>query len=111
MGSGMARSLRRAGHQVHACDARPGVAAAFAAEGGVACANPAEVARQCEVIVSVVVNAQQTEAVLFGEEGAAATMAPGSAFVMCLTVDPNWSIALESRLEAMLIHYLDAPIS
>ena len=47
------------------------------------------------MVVSVVVNAAQTEAVLFGEHGAAAAMKPGSVFVMCSTVDPNWSIALE----------------
>lgn len=111
MGSGIAQSLRRAGHAVHVCDARPGAAEAFARDGGVACANPAELARQCEVVVSVVVNAQQTEAVLFGEQGAAAAMARGSVFVMCSTVDPNWSIALEARLEALGLLYLDAPIS
>ena len=111
MGSGMAGSLRRAGHKVHVCDARPGVAEAFAAQGGVACATPAELARQCDVVISVVVNAQQTEAVLYGEHGAAAAMSPGSVFVMCSTVDPNWSVAQEARLEAMGLLYLDAPIS
>jgi L-threonate 2-dehydrogenase len=111
MGSGMAGSLRRHGYQVCACDARPGAAEAFAAEGGIACATPADVAGRCEVIVSVVVDAQQTEVVLFGPNGAAAAMAPGSVFVMCSTVDPNWSIAQEARLEAMQLHYLDAPIS
>jgi 3-hydroxyisobutyrate dehydrogenase len=111
MGRGMATSLRRAGYQVHVCDVRPEVAQAFAAEGGVACANPAEVAAQCEVVVSVVVNAAQTEAVLFGDGGAAAALKRGSVFVMCSTVDPNWSIALESRLTEQGILYLDAPIS
>jgi 3-hydroxyisobutyrate dehydrogenase len=111
MGAGMAGSLRRAGHTVHVCDARAGAAQAFAAEGGVACASPAEVGRACSVVVSVVVNAQQTEQVLFGPEGAAAAMAPGSLFVMCSTVDPNVSIALEARLQAMGLLYLDAPIS
>jgi len=111
MGSGMAKSLRRAGHAVHVCDARPGAAEAFAQEGGVACATPADVGRSCQVVVSVVVNAQQTEAVLFGPQGAAAAMAAGSVFVMCSTVDPNWSVALESRLEALGLLYLDAPIS
>lgn len=114
MGSGMARSLRRAGYEVHACDARPGVAEAFAAEGGVACSSPAELARRCDVVISVVVNAQQTEAVLWGDHGqggAAAAMKPGSTFVMCSTVDPNWSVAQEARLEALGLHYLDAPIS
>jgi len=107
----MAKSLRRAGHAVHVCDARPGAAEAFAQEGGVACATPADVGRSCQVVVSVVVNAQQTEAVLFGPQGAAAAMAAGSVFVMCSTVDPNWSVALESRLEALGLLYLDAPIS
>jgi putative dehydrogenase len=59
----------------------------------------------------VVVNAHQTEDVLFGAEGAAGAMKPGSVFVMCSTVDPNWSIALEERLQALGIHYIDAPIS
>jgi 3-hydroxyisobutyrate dehydrogenase len=111
MGKGMAASLRRAGYQVHVCDVRLDVAQAFAAEGGIAYANPAEVAAQCEVVISVVVNAAQTEQVLFGEGGAAAALKPGSVFVMCSTVDPNWSIAMESRLAEQGILYLDAPIS
>ncbi len=111
MGRGMAASLRRAGYEVHVCDVRAEAARAFAAEGGVACAHPAELASLCEVIVSVVVNAAQTEAVLFGEHGAAAAMKPGSVFVMCSTVDPNGSVALEARLAEQGLLYLDAPIS
>jgi 3-hydroxyisobutyrate dehydrogenase len=111
MGLGIARTLRSRGYAVRACDARPGVAAQFAAEGGIACASPAEVAAGCEVVVSVVVNAAQTESVLFGEQGCAAAMAPGSAFVMCSTVDPNWSVALEGRLAGLGLLYVDAPIS
>lgn len=111
MGRGMAGSLRRAGYRVHVCDVRPEAAAAFAAEGGVAWADPAEVAAQCDIIVSVVVNATQTETVLFGEGGAAAAMKPGALFVMCSTVDPHWSVALEQRLAERGLLYLDAPIS
>ena len=111
MGSGIAATLRAKGYDMHVCDAREGVAADFAAAGGVACASPADVAAACDVVVSVVVNAQQTEGVLFGAGGAAAAMKPGSVFVMCSTVDPNWSIALEQRLDALGIHYIDAPIS
>ena len=111
MGRGMAASLRRAGYPVHVCDVRVEAAQAFAAEGGTAWASPAELAAHCEVVVSVVVNAAQTEAVLFGEHGAAAQMAPGSVFIMCSTVDPNWSVALEQRLADLGLLYLDAPIS
>jgi len=79
MGLGVARSLLRAGFKVHACDVRSQVLEAFAAEGGIACATPAELGSQCEVVVTVVVNAAQTETVLFGSEtqpGAVSTMKP-----------------------------------
>ena len=111
MGAGMAQSLRRAGHAPHVYDIRADVAQAFAAGGGTACESPAALGAACDVVVSVVVNAGQTESVLFGEQGCAATLKPGSVFVMCSTVDPNWSIALEARLAAMGILYIDAPIS
>ena len=111
MGRGMAGSLRRGGYDVHVCDVRAEAAQAFAAEGGTACATPAALAAACEVVVSVVVNAEQTEAVLFGEHGAAAALKPGSVFVMCSTVSPGWSVALEARLAELGVLYLDAPIS
>jgi 3-hydroxyisobutyrate dehydrogenase len=111
MGRGMAGSLRRAGWRVHVCDVRAGAAREFALEGGVACATPAEVAATCEVVVGVVVDAAQTEAVLFGAGGAADEMRPGSVFVMCSTVDPDRSIDFERRLAARGVLYLDAPIS
>ena len=111
MGQGMAQSLRRAGHAPHVFDVRSDVGAAFAEEGGTVCASPAELGGQCDVVVCVVVNAAQTEAVLFGERGCAAAMKPGSVFVMCSTVDPNWSVALEARLAVQHILYIDAPIS
>lgn len=111
MGSGMAASLRRAGFDLHVYDLRPGVAEAFAGEGGSACASAVELARASDIVISVVVNAAQTEDLLFGNGGVAAAMKPGSVFVMCSTVDPNWSIALEARLEALGLLYLDAPIS
>ncbi len=89
MGQGMAGSLRRAGFEVHVCDARPGVAEAFATDGGVACASPAELAKSCQVIVSVVVNAAQTEEVLFGPQSAAAQHGPRQRFCDVLDCRPQ----------------------
>lgn len=111
MGLGMAGSLRRAGYEVYVADVRKEAANEFVKEGGVACSSPAEVAQHCEVLVCVVVNATQTEEVLFGKNGAASTMKQGALFVMCSTVDPNWSIALEKQLNDMGLLYLDSPIS
>jgi putative dehydrogenase len=111
MGLGIAQSLRRAKFNVRVFDVRAEAAQAFARDGGTACATAAELAASCDVVVSVVVNAAQTEAVLFGEGGAAPAMRKGSLFMMCSTVDPNWSSALEARLAERGLLYLDAPMS
>jgi 3-hydroxyisobutyrate dehydrogenase len=111
MGLGMASSLRRAGHAVNVCDVRFEAAENFVKEGGTAFKTPAELAQVSDIIVSVVVNADQTEQVLFGPQGAASQMKKGALFIMCSTVDPNWSVALEKRLNDMGLLYLDAPIS
>jgi len=111
MGGGMARSLRRAGHAVHVFDVRADAAQAFAAEGGAAHTSAAELAARCDVVVSVVVNAAQTEDLLFGTGAVAQALRKGSVFVMCSTVDPGWSAALEGRLAELGLLYIDAPIS
>jgi 3-hydroxyisobutyrate dehydrogenase len=115
MGMGMAQSLRRAGHVVNVFDVRAEVAQNFAAEGGVACASLADIAKVSDVLVSVVVNAAQTESVLMGDgtaqSGCINHLKPGSVFVMCSTVDPAFSVGLEKTLNAKGLLYIDAPIS
>ena len=111
MGSGMATSLLRAGFTVAGYDVAPGNLERFAEAGGTAAPSPAEAARDADVVVSVVVNGAQTEAVLFGENGVAAAMPEGSVFVSSATMDPEVARGLAKRLEAMDRLYLDAPIS
>ena len=111
MGLGVARSLLRAGFRTHACDVRPEVLAAFAAEGGIACATPAQLGAACEVVLTLVVNAQQTEAVLLGENGAAAAMRKGSVVIASSTVAPEFAESLAARLAQMGIGMIDAPVS
>jgi 3-hydroxyisobutyrate dehydrogenase len=114
MGSGMAGSLRRAKFDLYVLDVRPEVSEQFVKDGGTACSSLKELGSLCDVVVSVVVNAAQTEAVLFGAPdapGLVESLKPGSVFIMCSTVDPNISIAFESRLAEKGILYVDAPIS
>lgn len=111
MGAGMAGSLLRAGFQVTACDVNAEAVARFAESGGQAAANPAAAAAEADVVVCVVVNAAQTEAVLFGPDGAAETMPEGAVFVSSATMDPAIARRLAARLEETGRHYLDAPMS
>ncbi len=111
MGSGMAESLRRAGFDVVGVDVTEANVARFVAGGGRGATSPAEAAVGALVVVAVVVDAAQTEAVLFGEGGCAAAMPPGAVFVASATMAPEMARSLGERLEATGRHYLDAPMS
>src|SRR3979409_1341042 len=80
MGFGMATSLRRAGFDVTGCDVSAETGARFVAEGGRGAKTPADAAKAADIVVSVVVNAAQTETVLFGANGVAETLAKGAVF-------------------------------
>ncbi|HEX2553128.1 MAG TPA: L-threonate dehydrogenase [Microvirga sp.] len=111
MGSGMAASLVRAGFAVAGYDVAPAAVERLAASGGIAAPSPAAAAAGADAVVSVVLNAAQTEAILFGPGGVAEAMPAGAVFVSCATMDPDVARALAGRLEATGRRYLDAPIS
>jgi 3-hydroxyisobutyrate dehydrogenase len=111
MGFGMATSLSRAGFKVTGCDISAETVARFVKEGGKSATTPAEAASSADIVVSVVLNAAQTDNILFGRNGVAQTLAKDAVFVSCATMDPDVARRLASQLEATGRHYLDAPIS
>ncbi len=111
MGLGIAGSLLRADFAVSGCDVSAEALARFSDLGGRAATNPAAAARGADVVICVVVNASQTEAVLFGPDGAAAEMAPGGVILSCATMAPDAARAFEAQAQALGLLYLDAPIS
>ncbi|MDQ2989543.1 MAG: NAD(P)-dependent oxidoreductase, partial [Pseudomonadota bacterium] len=111
MGMGMAQSLLRAGFEVHACDVRPEAVEKLVASGAHGATSPAELAGKVEALLIVVVNAAQTEQVLFGASGAAAHLKPGAIVIASATVAPEFAESLGARLEAMGLRFIDAPIS
>ena len=111
MGLGMAQSLLRAGFTVAGYDVSPAAGPRLTEAGGTFAASPAEAARDAACVVAVVVNAAQTESVLFGPEGCAVTMQEGAVFVSSATMAPQAARALAERLQATGRLYLDAPMS
>lgn len=110
MGYGMATSLVGAGHVVHGVDIASAVMDRFVADGGIY-ASPEDAAAASDILVVVVLNASQTEAVLFGPDGWAAKMRKGSTIIACATVAPDFARSCAARCAEMGLHYLDAPIS
>jgi putative dehydrogenase len=111
MGIGVARSLLRKDFEVHACDVRPEVLEHIAADGAHAHATPASLAARVDALIVLVVNAEQTEAVLFGENGAVHTLKPGGIVMASSTVPPHYAEALGERLAKAGFKLLDAPVS
>jgi putative dehydrogenase len=113
MGHGMAMSLQRAS-QVKGYDPDGGAARRFAEAGGSVAVSAAEAARDADVLVLAVVNAAQTEAVLFGtaqEPGAVATMRAEGVVISSATMAPEDARRIAARCREAGPEYLDAPMS
>jgi len=110
MGYGMAASVLAAGHQTHGFDINPAQVARFQAQGG-ADGDLDSIAGSIDALVVVVLNAAQTETVLFGDMGIVPAMKRGSVVVACATVPPAFARDMADRCADYGVHYLDAPIS
>ena len=110
MGYGMARNLIKAGHQVWGHDINPDAVARLVADGAQAGAL-LDHAEALDALVVVVLNAAQTEAVLFGPEGVAAALQQNTVILSCATIPPAFAAEMETRAESAGLLYLDAPIS
>ena len=111
MGGGVAKSLLRNGFPVTVCDVRPPVVESFVALGAKPATSPAELAAVCTIVIVLVVNAEQVESVMFGADGAAPALPPGSTVVMSVTLPPDYAEKLAQRLADRGILMLDAPVS
>lgn len=110
MGGGMARVLVRAGFAVRGFDVVPQAVDRFVADGGLA-GRGAEDAADLDICVVVVLNAAQTEDLLFGTAGMAGHLKPGTVILACATVDPAFARRMAERAAEAGLLYLDAPIS
>ncbi len=110
MGYGIAGSILAAGHETWGYDISAEQTARFRADGGGTGALD-EVAGAIDAAVVVVLNAAQTERVLFGEDGVVPQMTPGAVVISCATVAPDFARRMAARCADFEVHYLDAPIS
>ena len=111
MGGGMSANLLAKGWDVRVCDVDAAKVAAMAQLGATASAHPADAAVDSEAFIVCVVDAAQTEAVLFGERGLARMLRPGHAVILCPTIAPQDVEFFAARLAGHGVRTLDAPRS
>lgn len=110
MGYGIAMSLLRSGHDVYGADVNTDAVKRLRAEGG-SNMDVLSAAPELNAVVVVVLNAAQTETVLFGDQGLAPRLVPGAVVIMCVTVAPDYARSAADRCAARGVLFLDAPIS
>lgn len=110
MGFGVACSALAGGHHVFGFDINAQRQSKFIAEGGQTGAMENTVAKS-NVVVSVVLNGNQTEDLLFGVRGVVPQMQAGSVIVSCATLAPETAQRLADKCKHYGVLYLDAPIS
>lgn len=110
MGGGMSANLLKAGHTVVGYDPFPAAMERHTAAGGVAAASAREAATAVDVVFTMLPNGSYVEDTLFGPQGIADSMTPGTLFIDCSTIQPALTTNLAERLKKMDIPMLDAPV-
>jgi 3-hydroxyisobutyrate dehydrogenase len=111
MGGAMAANAARAGFEVSAWNRTPGRATELEDLDVRLLESPAAVAKASEVVVTMVSDTPDVEAVLFGPNGVAEGAQPGSLVVDMSTISPSATRAFAERLAANGVSMLDGPVS
>ncbi len=111
MGKPMASHLVKAGHTVHVCDLSEGSVKHVCSLGGKACSCSKEIAQKSDIIFIMVPDTPDVETVLFGTDGVAEGLKPGSIVVDMSSISPIATKEFAKRLATMGAKMLDAPVS
>jgi L-threonate 2-dehydrogenase len=111
MGGAMAAHLLEQGWPVQVCDLDAAKVRSLQTLGAQGRSDPAGVTANCKALIVCVVDANETEEVLFGRHGAAAAMGPGQAVLLCPTIAPKDVEDFTRRLTDRGIGAIDAPMS
>jgi 2-hydroxy-3-oxopropionate reductase len=111
MGKPMAHNLLRVGYPLVVANrpaaARDELVAAGAASGN----SPAAIARDADVVITMLPDSPDVESVVFGDDGLLGAMRPGSVHIDMSTIAPATARRVAAALAERAVHALDAPVS
>ncbi|GAB3432454.1 NAD(P)-dependent oxidoreductase [Flindersiella endophytica] len=111
MGAGMARNLLRAGHTVGVYNRTAAKAEPLVEAGATQAYSPKELAETAQVVMLCVSDTPDVEALLFGDDGLAAGLRPGTLVIDCSTVSPEATRTWAEQLAEQDVDFVDAPVS
>ena len=107
----MAANLLRQGWRVEVCDLEPSKVQDLKLFGALAHDLPVQAAINSIAYLVCVVDAAQTETVIFGSGGLASMLQPGQVVMLCPTMAPADVESISSQLLEAGVHTVDAPMS
>ena len=110
MGRPMAQNLMKGGHALYLFS-RSGVPQDLVGNQGIACQSPKEVARNSEIIITMVPDTPHVEAALFGKDGVAEGLSAGKIVVDMSSISPIETKQFAARINKLGCEYVDAPVS
>ncbi|MEO7374721.1 MAG: 2-hydroxy-3-oxopropionate reductase [Terrimesophilobacter sp.] len=111
MGLPMAINLVNAGHQVTGYNRSQANIDKLVAGGGKGASSTAEAVKNAEIIITMVPDSPDVEAVVTGAEGVFAHAAAGSLWIDASTIRPDYSVRLAAAAKEVGIRAIDAPVS
>jgi 2-hydroxy-3-oxopropionate reductase len=111
MGKPMAGHLLKAGHTVYVYDIVPEAIAELERQGAIPCKSSKEVAGKTGMVFLIVPDTPDVEAALFGKNGVAEGIRPGSVVVDMSSISPIATKEFARKLKEMGVEMLDAPVS
>ena len=111
MGKPMAKNLRKAGYELAVYDIVDAAVEELAREGAIPCASIAEVAKQSEVIITMLPNSPHVKEVVLGNGGVIDHAKEGTLLIDMSSIAPAVSIEVHDALKAKGIRMVDAPVS
>lgn len=110
MGAPMASNLCKAGYPPAVYDLNPTAVQRLTSQGSREL-PPSAMGAECDVLFTILPNGSVVDSVLFGPDGAAADLRPGSLVVDMSSVTPEESRSFSTRLKDRGVGFLDAPVS
>lgn len=111
MGREMALNLAKAGHRVAAYDVRREAADALAPSGIQPVGTIADASRDADVVITMLPDTPDVEAVVLGDDGLLANPPRGRLVVDMSTIAPGAARRLHARLAQAGVSFIDAPVS
>lgn len=111
MGTGMARNLLEAGHDLTVWNRTAEKMQPLAEAGAATAQSPADLAARCDIVMICVSDTPDVEAVVTGEGGLLEGLREGQLIIDHSTISPHTTRELANRVNEHGAHWLDAPIS